>query len=144
VRRSLRTGELAYYACAGPAGLPLVALVRVAGCRWRVEEAFQAGKGLCGLDQHQVRRWCSWYRWVTLAMLAYAFLVVAAVTEHAQYPAPPWAVELTCSEVQHLFAALACRPAGDHAHRLRWSWWRRRHQARARACHYRRQAAQQP
>jgi hypothetical protein len=26
------------------------------GCRWRVEEAFQAGKGLCGLDQHQVRR----------------------------------------------------------------------------------------
>jgi SRSO17 transposase len=81
LRRSLRTGELAYYACAGPAGLPLVALVRVAGCRWRVEEAFQAGKGLCGLDQHQVRRWCSWYRWVTLAMLAYAFLVAAAVTE---------------------------------------------------------------
>jgi DDE superfamily endonuclease len=28
--------------------------------------------------------------------------------------------------------------------RLRWSWWRRRQQARARACHYRRQAAQQP
>jgi len=45
VRRSLRTGELAYYVCAGPAGLPLVALVRVAGSRWRVEEAFQAGKG---------------------------------------------------------------------------------------------------
>jgi hypothetical protein len=47
VRRNLRTGELAFYACAGPAGLPLVALVRVAGARWRVEEAFQAGKGLC-------------------------------------------------------------------------------------------------
>ena len=71
--------------CAGPASLPLVALVRVAGCRWRVEEAFQAGKGLCGLDQHQVRRWRSWYRWVTLAMLAYAFLVVAAVTQHARH-----------------------------------------------------------
>jgi SRSO17 transposase len=56
--------------CAGPASLPLVALVRVAGYRWRAEEALQAGKGLCGLDQHQVRRWCSWYRWVTLAMLA--------------------------------------------------------------------------
>jgi hypothetical protein len=38
-----------------------------------MKEAFQAGKGLCGLDQHQVR-WRSWYRWVTLAMLAYAFL----------------------------------------------------------------------
>jgi SRSO17 transposase len=80
VRRGLSTGELAYYLCAGPAGLPLVALVRVAGSRWRVEEAFQAGKGLCGLDQHQVRRWRCWYRWVTLAMLAYAFLAVAAVT----------------------------------------------------------------
>jgi SRSO17 transposase len=146
VRRSLRTGELAFYACAGPAGLPLVALVRVAGARWRVEEAFQAGKGLCGLDQHQVRRWRSWYRWVTLAMLAYAFLVVAAVTERARHPAPPGTIELTCNEVQHLFAALVCRPAGadDLAHRLRWSWWRRRQQARARACHYRRQAAQQP
>jgi SRSO17 transposase len=140
VRRSLGTGELAYYVCAGPAGLPLVALVRVAGARWRVEEAFQAGKGLCGLDQHQVRRWCSWYRWVTLAMLAYAFLVVATVTEHARQPAPPGAVELTCNEVQHLFAALVAVPVADRGHRLRWSWWRRRHQARARACHYRRQA----
>ena len=56
MRRNLRTGELAYGVCAGPAGLPLVALVRVVGSHWRVEEAFQAGKGLCGLDQHQVRR----------------------------------------------------------------------------------------
>jgi SRSO17 transposase len=144
VRRSLRTGELAFYVCAGPAGLALVALVRVAGARWRVEEAFQAGKGLCGQDQHQVRRWRSWYRWATLAMLAYAFLVVAAATERAQHPAPPGAIELTCNEVQHLFAALVAVPAADAGHRLRWSWWRRRQQARARACHYRRQAAQQP
>jgi SRSO17 transposase len=140
VRRSLRTGEPAYYVCAGPTGLPLVALVRVAGSRWQVEEAFQAGKGLCGLGQHQVRRWRCWYRWVTLAMLAYAFLVVAAVTEHAQRPAPPWMVELTCSETQHLLAALVAVPVADRGHRLRWSWWRRRHQARARACHYRQQA----
>src|SRR5215208_2542777 len=123
VRRSLRTGELAYYVCAGPAGLPLVALVRVAGARWRVEEAFQAGKGLCGLDQHQVRRWRSWYRWVTLAMLAYAFLVVAAVTEHARYPPPLGLIPLTCNEVQHLFAALVAAPVADRGHRLRWSWW---------------------
>src|SRR5829696_9000796 len=140
VRRSLTTGELAYYVCAGPADLPLVALVRVAGTRWRVEEAFQAGKGLCGLDEHQVRRWRSWYRWVTLAMLAYAFLVVAAVTEHARYPPPLGLIPLTCNEVQHLFAALVAAPVADRGHRLRWSWWRRRQQARARACHYRQQA----
>jgi SRSO17 transposase len=66
--------------------LPLLRLVRVAGTRWRVEEAFQAGKGLCGLDQHQVHRWRSWYQWVTLAMLAYAFPVVAAVTERDRHP----------------------------------------------------------
>jgi SRSO17 transposase len=144
VRRSLRTGELAYYLCAGPAGLPLIALVRVGGCRWRVEEAFQAGKGLCGLDQHQVRRWGSWYRWVTLAMLAFAFLVVAAVTEHARHPPPLGLIPLTCNEVQHLFAALTAAPIADTGHRLRWSWWRRRQQARARACHYRRQAAAWP
>jgi SRSO17 transposase len=143
-RRSLHTGEVAYYVCAGPAGLPLVALVRVAGTRWRVEEAFQAGKGLCGLDQHQVRRWRSWYRWVTLAMLAYAFLVVAAATEHARHPAPPGVIELTCNEIQHLFAGLVAVPVADRGHRLRWSWWRRLQQARARACHYRRQAAQGP
>jgi len=140
LRRSLTTGELAYYVCAGPASTPLVALVRVAGTRWRVEEAFQASKGLCGLDQHQVRRWRSWYRWVTLAMLAYAFLVVAAVTEHARYPPPLGLIPLTCNEVQHLFAALVAAPVADRGHRLRWSWWRRRQQARARACHYRQQA----
>jgi len=140
VRRSLRTGELAFYVCAGPAGLPLVALVRVAGSRWRVEEAFQAGKGLCGLDSHQVRRWRSWYRWVTLAMLAYAFLVVAAATQRARHPPPLGLIPLTCNEIQHLFAALVPARVTDTGHRLRWSWWRRRHQARARVCHYRRQA----
>jgi hypothetical protein len=30
--------------------------------------------------------------------------------------------------------------AANDAHRLRWSVWRRRQQARARTCHYRRQA----
>jgi SRSO17 transposase len=46
LRRSLRTGELAYYVCAAPASLPLVALARVAGTRWRVEMVFpQLAKG---------------------------------------------------------------------------------------------------
>jgi hypothetical protein len=87
-----------------------------------------------------VRRWRSWYRWATLAMLAHAFLVVAAVAEQARDPAPPGLIRLTCNEVQHLFAALVAVPAVDPRHRLRWSLWRRRHQARARTCHYRRQA----
>jgi len=141
VRRNRKTGELAYYRCYTPRPVPLAVLVGVAGRRWTIEERFQTGKGLVGLDQHQVRRWRSWYRWVTLAMLAHAFLVVAALTEHTQHPPPPALIPLTCNEIQHLFAALLAQPTGDLAHRLRWSVWRRRHQARARTCHYRRQAA---
>jgi hypothetical protein len=66
-----------------------------------VEERFQTGKGLCGLDQHQVRRWRSWYRWITLAMLAHAFLIVAAVTERICRPPPSGLIALTCNEIQH-------------------------------------------
>jgi SRSO17 transposase len=140
VRRHQRTGELAFYRCFLPCPVPLATLVRVAGRRWTIEERFQTGKGLCGLDQHQVRRWRSWYRWATLTMLAHAFLVVVAVTERARDPGRPGLVKLTCNEVQHLFAALVTVPAADVGHRLRWSLWRRRHQARARTCHYHRQA----
>jgi SRSO17 transposase len=124
-----------------PTRCPLAILVRVAGTRWTVQKRFQTGKGLCGLDQHQLRRWRSWYRWVTLAMLAHAFLVVAAVTERSRRPPPSGLIPLTCNEIQHLFATLVTRPAGDLGHWLRWSAWRRRHQARARTCHDRRQAA---
>jgi len=144
MRRNQRTGELAFYRCSTPHPVPLATLVHVAGIRWTVEERFQTGKGLVGLDQHQVRRWTSWYRWVTLSMLAHAFLVVAALTERICRPPPSGLIPLTCNEVQHLFAALVARPVEDLGHRLRWSVWRRRHQARARTCHYRRQAAWQP
>jgi hypothetical protein len=77
-------------------------------------------------------------------MLAHAFLVVAALAERTRHPAPPGLIPVTCNEVQHLFAALLAWPAGDRDQRLRWSVWRRRHQARARTCYYRRQAAWNP
>jgi hypothetical protein len=37
VRRSRSDGELAFYACYGPADTPLIGLVGVAGIRWAVE-----------------------------------------------------------------------------------------------------------
>ena len=83
IRRNRRTRELAFYRCYSPRPVPLPVLVKIAGIRWTTEENFQAGKGLTGLDEHQVRRWDSWYRWTTLAMLALAFLTIAAATEHA-------------------------------------------------------------
>jgi SRSO17 transposase len=83
-RRSLSDpSDLAYYLCYGPARTPLRELVRVAGARWAIEESFQSAKGEVGLDQYQVRRYDAWYRHITLAMWAHAFLTVtrAGTTE---------------------------------------------------------------
>jgi SRSO17 transposase len=76
VRRSLTDDELAYYVCWGPGGTALAALVAVAGMRWSIECGFQQAKGEVGLDHYEVRRWPGWYRHITLAMLAHAFLAV--------------------------------------------------------------------
>ena len=80
VRRRLADGELAFYVCYGPARTTLIELVQVAGTRWMVEGSFQQAKGQTGLDHYQVRRYDAWYRHVTLAMLANAFLAVMRVT----------------------------------------------------------------
>jgi len=74
VRRRLSDGELAYYACFGPTRTTLAELVRVAGIRWAVEESFQTAKDQVGLDHYEVRRYDAWYRHVSLAMVAHAFL----------------------------------------------------------------------
>ena len=77
VRRSIaKPEELAYYVCYGPAGTTLEELARVAGIRWAIEECFEEAKGQVGLDQYEVRRWDGWYRHITLAMLAHAYLSV--------------------------------------------------------------------
>ncbi|GHD76318.1 transposase [Streptomyces mirabilis] len=143
IRRNRRTGELAFYRCYSAHPVPLTTLVKVAGRRWTVEETFQAAKELTGLDEHQVRRWISWHRWTTLAMLAHAFLVVTVPIERRTTTAPPGLAPLTCGEIQRLFAAFVAQHARDLAHRLSWSHWRRRHQARARTSHYQRQTAQE-
>jgi SRSO17 transposase len=77
VRRSLAdpTG-LAYYVCFCPADTPLADLVLVAGTRWAIEESFESAKGEVGLDHYEVRRWPGWYRHITLALLAHAYLTV--------------------------------------------------------------------
>jgi hypothetical protein len=113
VRRNRSSEELAYYRCFMPHPVPLATLVNVAGRRWSIEERIKTSKGLCGLDQHQVRRWRSWYRWTTLAMLAHAFLVVAALADRTRHPVPAGLISLTCNEIQHLFAALIAQPVID-------------------------------
>ena len=45
------------------------------GARWQ-KLCFEHAKGEVGLDQYEVRRYQSWYRHITLSMMALAFLVV--------------------------------------------------------------------
>jgi SRSO17 transposase len=92
-RRSLQPGEtgetgLAFYRCYSPQPVTLAELAAVAGARWGVEDCFAEAKNEAGLDHYQVRRYRAWYRHITLAMLAHAFL---AVTAHAACPvqSPP-------------------------------------------------------
>jgi SRSO17 transposase len=142
IRRNDSTGELAYHRCYSPRPVPLMTLVKVAGQRWRIEESFQSAKGLTGLDQHQVRRWKSWYRWTTLAMLAHAFLAVTTADERDQTPTPAGLIPLTVNEFRRLFDTVILASRLTMTSLISWSTWRRRHQARARECHYRRHEQQ--
>lgn len=84
VRRSRSAPtERAYYRVAGPADTPLRKMVEVAGRRWAIEIGFEQAKGEVGLDQYEVRTWTAWYRHITLALLAHAYLEVTRATATA-------------------------------------------------------------
>ena len=124
---------------------PLPLMVQAIGGRWHIEEDLQVTKDL-GLDQYEVRSYPGWYRYITLVLLAYAFLVGLCVQDHAPaapQPEPPASaplIALTPSEAQHLLAHLfwpapTCAPLLCH-----WSHWRRTHQYWASYYHRRRRA----
>ena len=135
IRRTARTGELAYYRCYAPEPTTLSRLVAVAGRRWAIEESFAAAKGLAGLDEHQVRGWTPWRRWSLLAMCAHALLAIITATERAAGPPPRDLIAMTCAEVRRLITA-SLATAADPEAVLACSHWRRRAQHRARASHY--------
>jgi SRSO17 transposase len=135
IRRSpADPAELAFYRCYSPEGTPLPELVRAAGSRWAIESCIEEAKGEVGLDHYAVRKWTSWYRHVTLALLAFAFL---AATRAQAAAAPPELLPLTVPEVRRLLWRVAWSATPPEP-ALRWSRWRRKHQARATRCHYQR------
>ena len=79
IRRSSEDPEddPAFYQAYGPEETSVRELVKVCQGRWRVEACFAEAKGEVGLDHYEVRRWDAWHRYVTLCLLAHAFLAVA-------------------------------------------------------------------
>ena len=71
---------VAAYVVYAPQPTTLPAMVAVAGRRWTVEESIQTAKGEVGLDHYEVRAWTGWYRHITLAMWAQAWLAVLRMT----------------------------------------------------------------
>jgi len=86
-RHPERPDELAFYLVYAPPATSLEELARAAGARWTIDDIFKLAKGQVGLDQYEVRSWRGWYRHITLALLAFAALTVAARQKRG--PPPP-------------------------------------------------------
>ena len=75
-RRSLTDPkQLAYYLAYVPARTSFeTGKIRTASSRYTVEQCIEEAKGETGLDEYEVRYWHSWYRHITLSMMAHAWL----------------------------------------------------------------------
>lgn len=82
-RRSTKDqSDIAYYLSNAGTETTLSTLAQVAASRWSIEQCFREAKGQAGLDEYEVRLWHSWYRHITLAMMAHAWL--ASVRRRAE------------------------------------------------------------
>ena len=66
--------DIAYYLSNAPAETDLLTLAQVAATRYTVEQCIEEAKGETGLDHYEVRYWHSWYRHITLSMMAHVWL----------------------------------------------------------------------
>ena len=81
--------KLAYYLAYAPPRTGLATLVRVASTRYTVEQCIEEAKGETGLDEYEVRFWHSWYRHITLSMMAHAWLVSIKLREQEKKAREP-------------------------------------------------------
>ena len=100
-----------------------------------------------------MRTWTCWHRFVTLTMLALAFLMTGAATAAPATPADPGhrarhggPIALTAAEIRRLVNGLVISPLrAQMTTQLRaisdlqsWSTWRRLYQGHARRSYYQR------
>ena len=69
--------EIAFYLADAPADASLAVLAKVASSRYTIEQCFREAKGDVGMDHYEVRQWPSWYRHITLCMMALTWLAMA-------------------------------------------------------------------
>jgi SRSO17 transposase len=75
IRKNIKDqNDVAFYIACSPNSKSLHDMAKAAGSRWTIEACFEMAKGDVGLDQYEVRSWVGWYRHITFAMLALAFL----------------------------------------------------------------------
>jgi SRSO17 transposase len=161
VRRSVSDPtDLNAYVVFARQATTLEEVVRVAGSRWTIESGFEEAKGEVGLDHYEVRSWTGWHRHITLALWAYALLVVMragtiavealkkkpVACPGAEHPdrmhgraGPP--IPLSVPELRRLLWRLVLAVKQTAQQILAWSCWRRWHQGLAQYYHYKRRGA---
>lgn len=66
--------KLTYYLAYAPSGTPWPTLASVASARSTVEQCIEEAREETGLDHYEVRFWHSWYRHITISMMAHTWL----------------------------------------------------------------------
>ena len=83
VRRSINDPkEFAFYFSNASANTSIKTLAHIACQRYKVEQCFEEAKGETGLDHYEVRYFHSWYRHITLSMMAHAWLTITRAQAH--------------------------------------------------------------
>ena len=130
------------YVVFGPVGTTLAEMVAAISARWKIEEDFETSKD-SGMDHYEVRTWTAWYRFITLTMVAQAFLAGICAQEQISQGTETTAQErrllpVTRVEVRHLLGSLIWPHPHNVPLLLAWSWWRRCHQSLASSSHTKR------
>ena len=78
-----------YFFCDLPSSYTLRRLVRIAKCRWKIEQDYHQLKEELGLDHYEGRSWNGWHHHVTLVMLAHAFLTLETLRSKKNFWVDP-------------------------------------------------------
>ena len=64
-------------------------MIRLAKCRWTIEQGYHQLKEELGLDHYEGRSWVGWHHHVTLVMMAHAFLTLESLRTQKNFWVDP-------------------------------------------------------